>query len=85
MALSEKEMKIGKEVYGINLLTPFPLSVNQIADWSKCINELKPDLQVEELKQAMDKLKLGTVEFNHQIGIQNIFNALRSLERPMVY
>lgn len=83
--LSEKEKEIGLSLTHVNQLTSFPFNVEQLADWALTINELKPDLKIEKLKEAIDKMKLGKVEFNQSLGIQNIFIALDSLERPMVY
>lgn len=85
MDLSEKELEIGKIIVDVNLLFQYPLSVDQISDWSKRLNKTKPDMYLEDLKIAMDKLIVADVEFNPAIGIQNIFVALKSLERPMVY
>jgi len=78
-------MKIGAEIVSINLLYQYPLTKDQLCDWSKTINKIKPALYIEDLRMAMDKLIVGDCDFNPNIGIQNIFLALKSLERPMVY
>jgi len=84
-SVSDREMQIGKIIYHVNQLTPFPISDENIIAWAKSIDELKPNLKLEDLKKAIDKLKLGEVDFNPHVGIQNIFNALRLVDRPMVY
>lgn len=83
--LNDRLTKIGKLVYQMNLLAPYPLSDQSIIEWSKCIDELMPDLKLETLKEAIDNMKLGKLEYDKNLGIQNIFLAIRSLERPMVY
>lgn len=83
--LNEKEIEIAKVIYHTNQLSPFPVTDQKLEEWAKSINELKPGLHIEKLKEAVDKMKLGKCEYDSRLGIQNIFTALDSLERPMVY
>jgi len=69
----DKEIEIGKIIYGINLIIPYPLSDFQISDWAKCINKFIPNLKPTTLQKIVDLYVLGQLEFNSKIGIQNIF------------
>lgn len=64
------------QVYHINHLTAFPLTDNQIDEWSRSINELRPDVTPEQLKEVIDGMKQGLIDFDNRLGIQNIFKAL---------
>lgn len=83
--LNKQQMELGKIIYKMNLFYSYPLSDEKISEWVKEIDRLNPDLDVELLSEAMDRLITGRVDFNHNIGIINIFNALESFERKMVY
>lgn len=83
--LSEKEVQIAGEIYGINQLVPYPLNSLQIADWAISINKLLPDLKISDLERLIDDFKKDELEWNYNKGIQNIFNGLKSYHRPMVY
>lgn len=85
LGLNEKEMSIGKILLGVNELSAFPLNTEQISDWAKSINELSPELELGKLKLVIDKMKMGEIEYDKGLGIQNIFLGLKSLTRPMVY
>lgn len=85
LSLTSKQSEMGKVIYNMNLFYAYPLNDDKIAEWVKALDRLIPDLDVELLSKAMDRLIMGRVEFNHNIGIINIFNALESFERRMVY
>lgn len=76
-ALSLEVKNIGIELFHYNQLTAFPISDAQIIDWSKSIMELAPDLNTDILKEILDGMKVGRIEFDHRLGIQNIFNAYK--------
>jgi len=81
IVISEKETYIAKELYHINQLVSYPLSESQIEDWAKSINELSPSTTPQDLKIIINKMKMGEVEYNHIKGIQNIFIALKNLDK----
>jgi hypothetical protein len=78
LGLSEKVIELALVVFHINQVVPYPLSDLQIADWAKSINELRPDVEPQKLKEVIDKMKLGQIEWNYRQGIQNIFRALET-------
>lgn len=85
LALNQKEVEIAKILTHVNQLQSYSLNVEQISDWARSINELKPELNTNDLKSVIDKMKMGKIEYNPNFGIQNIFNGLSTIERPMVY
>lgn len=83
--LNPKEVEIAKLIFHVNLLTSFPLADSQIEMWAQSINRLLPDLSLEKLQQVIDKMKMGEIEYDKNLGVQNIFLGIKSLTRPMVY
>lgn len=71
--VKSKEIELGKIVYNINLILSYPLNDFQITDWAKCINRFLPNIKNETLQQIIDLYILGKLEYNNNIGIQNIF------------
>lgn len=76
IVLSPKEIEIALQVYHINHLTAFPLSDQLIDEWSRSISELRPEVTPEQIKEVIDGMKQGYIEFDNRLGIQNIFKAL---------
>lgn len=81
IALNEKEVEIAKIIYHINQLTSFPLSATQIEDWTRTINELRPHQDLVKLKAIVNMMKIGEIEYNSRLGIQNIFLALKKYDK----
>jgi hypothetical protein len=79
--LNEDQFSIGKELYRLNMLLPYPLSGTAIADWAKCINELAPFATPEMLRNIINKFISNDLEYNYKKGIQNIFIALRPYQQ----
>ena len=73
--LNDKEYEIATILWHVNQLTPFPLSDTQIETWSRSVNELRPNIEINRLDKMMRLLKLGEIEWDHKAGIQNIFRA----------
>jgi hypothetical protein len=74
--LNTKEIEIAKIVWHVNQLVAYPLNDNQIEAWSKSINELLPDLELEELSVLINNFKIGRYDWNYHYGIQNILKNL---------
>jgi hypothetical protein len=73
LELKQKEVEISKIAYQINLILPYPLNDFQIADWGKCINRFIPELKLETLQAIVDMFVTGQMEYDKNIGVQNIF------------
>ena len=78
--LNQKELEIAKVIWHVNQLQPYPLSDNQIEAWSKSINELRPNQDIDVLRAIINMMKFGNCEFNPKLGIQNIFIALKKYD-----
>lgn len=74
--MSPKELEIAIQIFHMNQLTAFPLSDEQIDDWTRSIVELRPDVTPQQLKSAIDDMKQGYADYDNRLGIQNIFKAL---------
>lgn len=81
IVLSEKEIKLSAIIYHVNQLTAYPLSAIQIEDWARSINELRPNQNLFILKSIINMMKIGSIDFNSRIGIQNIFLALKKYDK----
>lgn len=78
--LNEKEIEIAKLIYHVNYIIAYPLSDLHLEGWAKSINELKPELNIENLKKVIDKFKLADLQWDTKKGIQNIFIGLKRVE-----
>ena len=89
--LESKEQEIAMKLYYVNILTPFRVDDSILELWSITVNRLLPDLETEELQSLMDAFMKNEVEFDRNLGIQNIFIGLAQKfpakyeERKMVY
>ena len=66
-----------KQLFHVNYLVNYPISDFMLEGWSRSIQELAPEITVEDLKAITDRMKLGSIEFDHRKGIQNIFNGYK--------
>jgi hypothetical protein len=80
--LNHEQITIGKELYRLNMLLPYPLSGTAIEDWAKCINELAPYAKPDMLRTIINRFISNDLEYDYKKGIQNIFIALRSYNQP---
>ena len=76
--LSEKEIEIAKVIFHVNQLSNYPLGVPQIEDWSKSIEDIVPNLEIDDLKYLIKCFKIGEEHYDYKLGIQNIFIGLRN-------
>lgn len=73
LGLSDKELIIAQAVFHVNQLVPYALTDLQISDWAKSINKLIPELDIDSLVYVIDQMKMGRIEWNPKLGIQNLF------------
>lgn len=59
----------------------YPLTDIQIESWSKSINELRPNQDLKKLNAIINMMKIGSIEFNSRLGVQNIFLALKKYDK----
>lgn len=89
--LHGKELEIVKPLFYINLLTPFRVDDFIIEQWSITISRLLPNVEASEIEELMDAFMKGDVDYDKNLGIQNIFRGLvekfpsKYYEPKMVY
>lgn len=64
-----------------NQLRAFKLDGIEILQWKDSIVKLLPGLQVGALEFAIERMIIGQLEYDAKLGIQNIINALKKIER----
>jgi hypothetical protein len=84
IALNGKEIEIAKIIYHVNQLTSFPLSATQIEDWTRTISEIRPNQDLIKLRAIINMMKIGEIEYNSRIGIQNLFLALKKYDKIQI-
>lgn len=77
-SLTNKQNEIGLAIYHVNQLTNFPIPDERISEWARSIDEICPNLEIEDLKSVIDDFKIGELEYNHREGVQNIFFGLKT-------
>lgn len=63
-------------IYDLNKIIPFPISVNEIEDWSATVLRLRPNVQPEIMRDIMDKFLTGEWHYDKDMGITNIIKAI---------
>lgn len=90
-SLSNKVSEIGKVIYHVNQLSPFRISDEDIIEWSKSIEEIVPEIEIDDLKFLLRCFKTGEENYDNKVGIQNIFLGLKNrfgrkyIKSQMVY
>lgn len=74
--LSDKQISIALLVVEVNMLIAYPISDNQITDWTRTIDRLVPDLDLNVLGDILDQYKFDRLEWDKSKGIQNILREL---------
>lgn len=68
-------------VVDVNKIVPFPYPQDELISWCNTVDRLKPDLPLNKLRVAIDELMMGEkIKYDRNIGIQNVFDALRRVE-----
>ena len=89
--LCGKELEIVAPLFYINILTPYRVDDTILELWSININRLLPDVDPQEISDLMDAFMKNEVEWDRNLGIQNIFLGLQEKfpakyrETKMVY
>lgn len=74
--LQDHEIEIAKSLFYVNLLTPFRVEDFIIEQWSITVSRMLPDVTSDEIQQLMDDFMTGEIEYDHKLGIQNIFKGI---------
>lgn len=73
---TEQEKVMATQIVHVNQLIAFPLSPEQIIDWTRSVIELRPDVTPALMKEVIDAMKTGIIDYDVRKGVQNIFNGL---------
>lgn len=63
----------------ISLVRHFPMSKEETELWTSTIFRLEPKTTVQELQEVIDGFITGRYNFDKDLGIRNIFKALKLL------
>lgn len=77
--ISDKTKRIAKVVVDVNMLTGFPMQVEEIVAWSAELERLLPNSELHKLKFMFDCYKRDELVWDKSKGIQNIFNGLKMI------
>lgn len=80
-SLSKKELSICNSINEFNQLRSFKLNLSDVLQWKDTIIRLKPEIEPEAISFVVDKLILGELDYDKDLGIQNIINGLNMLVR----
>jgi hypothetical protein len=70
-----------KAVYQFNQLRAFSLTQIEVLEWARSIERLHPNVDINQLMFVIDQMKVGNLEYDKTIGIQNIFKGLKMTEK----
>lgn len=70
-----------RAVYQFNQLRAYSLTEIEMMEWARSIERLLPDLDIDALNFLIDKMKTGEMEYDKAVGIQNIFNGMKKIEK----
>lgn len=66
----------------INSVLPFPLTAEQVEDWVTIIDELRNWVTPEHLDKVANRFVTGTLNWDRNLGIQNLFRGIAQTEKP---
>lgn len=78
---TEIDFELCKVLLHVQQLTAFEIPKEMIEDWSKSLKKLIPDLDYNALQFLIDQMKLGNIEYDKALGIQNLTNGLRFVRK----
>lgn len=80
-SLPRREYEVCKALTVFNQLRAFKLDLNEVLMWKDTVLRIRPDVELEALKLAVDGLISGDIPYDEKIGIKNIFIALKRVIR----
>lgn len=78
--LDNRDRQICDCLNTFNQLRDFKLNAIEILEWKDSLNRIYPTMKPERLLFVIDKLMTGELDYKPQIGIQNLFKGLKSVE-----
>jgi hypothetical protein len=81
ISIPRHEYEVCRALVVFNQLRTFKLDKVEVLQWKDTIMRVKPGVNLDELKLAIDGLVSGEIPYDQAIGIKNIFIALRRITR----
>ncbi len=77
-SLTNKQIEIAKALYHVNQLTTFSIPDIRLAEWSRTLDEVFPEMEISDLKSVILDFQTREIEYNQKEGVQNIFFGLKT-------
>lgn len=84
VSLENKKQEICKILFHINQVIAYPKSDQELEDWAASLLTFNPELDPRKLAFLIDRFKLGEIEWQKDVGIQNITMNLRRIRATTV-
>lgn len=68
----ERVHELAKILFHVNQLVPFPKSDAELEDWARSLLSFSPNFDSRKLVFLINEFKLGRIEWQKDVGIQNI-------------
>lgn len=81
VSIPRHEYEVCRALITFNQMRAFKLDKVEVLQWKDTILRVKPDVDLDELRLAIDGLVSGEIPYDQAIGIKNIFIALRRITR----
>jgi hypothetical protein len=75
--MPEHDRAIMGALKNFNQLRAFKFDFREAVEWKNSIMRVRPDLEVDQLRLAIDAMMDGRIEYDDKKGIRNIFTALK--------
>lgn len=78
---SARALRIGEKLTEVNMLIGFKMDGPEIMSWADDLDRLMSYEQLEKLPFILDCFKTNELNYDHNRGIRNIFDALPRVEK----
>jgi hypothetical protein len=75
--LTHRENQVMGALVVFNQLRAYKMDLAESEGWRHTILRLRPDIEIEQLRLAIDGMIDGRIDYDEKKGIKNIFSALR--------
>ena len=81
--LPEWFKELCKIIAHVNQLRSYPLTAIEIAEWSRSMKQLFPDLDYDALMFLISEMKAGRAEYDDRLGIRNLTMGMGGVEKTI--
>lgn len=75
---TNKQIEIAKALYHLNQVTSFTIPDIRLAEWSRTLDNVFPELDIEDLKIVILDFQTCELQYNQSEGVQNVFFGLKT-------